>query len=83
MHQERLPRIVLSHMLQYGGKCVQEWINLGTECDFALSISQNETSTITKQKFYTLLNKLGHKFYDKFVNEGRSSPATRALKRNA
>lgn len=73
MEEDRIPKIVLSHMLRSKGGCVGEWERLASETEFNLALAPNEQCISLKPKFATLLEKIGHKMYDELQNEAQSS----------
>ena len=73
INQKRIPKLVLSQIILYEGKCVQEWNNLASVCDFSLLVTPNEQPTSLKQKFNTLLINTSQIMYQQFINEAQSS----------
>lgn len=73
MNEERIPRVVLTQVINMGGTCLKEWKNLATECQSTLTFSGDENPDSLKVKFDDLLKKAGNMMYDKFMIEAESS----------
>lgn len=73
MRQERLPKIILEHIISTKGNCVQEWENLASNCAINLSISSGEQSSSLRRKFDNILKKTSQIMYDSYIEKAQSS----------